>query len=310
MAGIWVYSENATLAKELLTLAKNLAAQAQLSVSAITLDEELAKELTTLGATKVITLKGNSAWSEAYEQAIAETLKTEEASVVLIGGTVSGKYTAAKAAARLDAGLATDATKVTLEGSELVIERVIYGGLAISTEAIAFPAFVTIPPRSYDISADTSGNGEVTIKEVTIDPKVTIVATDKIERQGVDIGKADKVVGVGRGVGNQEDLPLIQELAETLGAEVGCSRPIAENAKWFPIDRYIGISGKIVKGSLYVGVGVSGQIQHVSGIRDAKTIVAINSDENAPIFAAADYGIVGNYAEIVPALTAAIKKAK
>ena len=199
---------------------------------------------------------------------------------------------------------------MSLEGDEVVIERIIYGGLAVSTEALSYPAFVTIPPRSYDISAEAASSGEVIVKEVTVDPKVTVGATAKIERQGVDISKAEKAVGVGRGVGNQEDLAMIQALADAIGAEVGCTRPIAEDAKWFPIDRYIGISGKIFKGSLYIGVGTSGQIQHVSGIRDSKVVVAINTDENAPIFAAADYGIVGNYAEIVPALTAAIKQAK
>ena len=99
-------------------------------------------------------------------------------------------------------------------------------------------------------------------------------------------------------------------LADVLGAEVGCTRPIAEEAKLLPVERYIGISGKQLKGSLYFGVGTSGQVQHVAGIRDVKTVVAINSDENAPIMAAADYAIVGDYKTIVPALADAIKAAK
>jgi electron transfer flavoprotein alpha subunit len=110
------------------------------------------------------------------------------------------------------------------------------------------------------------------------------------------------VVCVGRGVAKQEDLALVKELAKVLGGEVACSRPIAEEMHWLPEEVYLGISGKKVKPDLYVGIGVSGQIQHVTGIRDSKVIFAINRDENAPIFEAADYGIVGDLYQVVPKL--------
>jgi len=120
---------------------------------------------------------------------------------------------------------------------------------------------------------------------------------------GENLGDADRVCSIGRGLAAQEDLPMIQALAEALGAAVGCSRPIAEENEWMPLDRYIGISGQKFTGSLYLAIGISGQIQHLGGIREAKIIVAINSDAKAPIFAHADYGIVGDLYEFVPLLT-------
>jgi len=310
MAGVWLYSEDINLAKEMVTLAGEIAAQSGQKIGAIALCEAAAKEIADLGVSKVVVLKSDNHWPEAYELAVAEVLQEEKADIVLIGGTVRGKYVAAKAAARLGAGLVTDAVKVALENDKLVTERIIYGGLAVSTEETAFPAFVTIPPRAYEIATAASHAGEVVVRNVVVDPRVTLVEVVKAERQGVDISKAERVVGIGRGMDKQENLTMIQALADTLGAEVGCTRPICEDAKWMPIDRYIGISGQVVKGSLYVAIGTSGQIQHVSGIRDAKVIVAINKDEKAPIFAAADYGIVGDYEEIVPVLIKALQQAK
>lgn len=310
MAGIWVYSEDEVVAKELLTLAKELAAQSHEPIGAVALSEAAAEALAVLGAEKVIVLSGGLTWEEGYEAAVAEVLKAEAANLVLIGGTTRGKYTAAKAAARLDAGLITDAIKVEMEAGKVVAERIVFGGLAVSAEEIELPALLTIPPHSYEIMEPVSVRGTITVKEIAVDPRVTIADISKMERQGVDIASADRVVGIGRGVGKQEDLAIIQKLADVLQAEIGCTRPIAEDLKWYPVDRYIGISGKVIKGSLYVAVGTSGQIQHVSGIRDSKIIVAINTNENEPIFAAADYGIVGSYEEFIPAFIDALKQVK
>jgi electron transfer flavoprotein alpha subunit len=129
-----------------------------------------------------------------------------------------------------------------------------------------------------------------------------------IGHQGGNIGDADKVCSVGRGLAAQEDLTIIQELAAAMGAEVGCSRPIAEEKQWLPLERFVGISGQEFKGSLYLAIGISGQVQHLAGIHDAKIIAAINSDEKAPIFSYADYGIVGDLYDIVPRLTQILKK--
>jgi len=128
------------------------------------------------------------------------------------------------------------------------------------------------------------------------------------ENSDGSIGEADKVCSIGRGLASKEDLPIIRELAAAMGAEVGCSRPVAEEKGWLPLDHFVGISGQKFKGLLYFAIGISGQVQHLGGIRDAKTIVAINNDADAPIFENADYGIVGDLYEIVPILTKALKK--
>ena len=125
----------------------------------------------------------------------------------------------------------------------------------------------------------------------------------------MDLTQAPLIVAVGRGIKSQENLPLVQELADALGAELAASRPICDN-EWLPMDRQIGSSGQTVAPKLYLAVGISGAIQHVVGMKNAQTIVAINKDPEAPIFDIADYGIVGDLFEIVPALTAAIKKSK
>ena len=159
----------------------------------------------------------------------------------------------------------------------------------------------------------------IIIKEGTIEEKVNKLVeyfkteNIKLERealvhQGGNIGDADKVCSIGRGLAAQKDLNIIEALAEAIGAEVGCSRPIAEENQWMPLDRYVGISGQKFKGTLYMAIGISGQVQHLRGIVDAKIVVAINSDEKAPIFLHADYGIVGDLYEIVPVLTKILKK--
>jgi electron transfer flavoprotein alpha subunit len=126
----------------------------------------------------------------------------------------------------------------------------------------------------------------------------------------VELGDADLVVGVGRGFENQEDLAIAQEVAEALGAEMACSRPIAEFFKWLPEDRYLGISGQTIRSRLYLAAGISGQVQHLYGIRDVKTIVAVNTDQNAPIFKVADYFVVGDVKEFLPAFKQAVLDAK
>ena len=121
-----------------------------------------------------------------------------------------------------------------------------------------------------------------------------------------DLGSASRIVSAGRGFKAEADLDLARELAGALGAELACTRPLAEGLDWLPRDRYVGVSGQQVTPDLYVAVGVSGQLQHMSGVSGARTIVAINSDADAPVFAYADYGIVGDLYQVVPALTAAL----
>lgn len=309
MAGIWIYSEDTIVAQQIMTMARPLADQLGQQLCVMTIYEQDAPEFVAAGADKVYVLKSNSAWPESYAPAVAALAVQESPTALFIGATLRGKDLAAKVAARLKTGLVTDAFAVRLENSEIETDRVMYGGLAVCTEILQGIAVVTIPPRTFDMpTKDSSRTGDIVIVDAGVDSAMVVGNVCPIVRQGADITKAEKLVCVGRGLGKQEDMKLAQDLAGALGAEIGCTRSIAEDYHWLPNETYIGLSGQKVKPVLYLSMGVSGQVQHVAGIRDSKVIVAIDSNENAPIFAAADYGIVGDLYEIVPLLTEAIKK--
>jgi electron transfer flavoprotein alpha subunit len=310
MAGIWIFSEDGQIARQLLTPGRDLASRLNTQLCAVTINAEEPSSLVACGADRVFVLQGENAWPESYAQPIAELVSREQFSVLFIGGTPRGKDLAARVAAVLGTPLVTDALNIRLENGAVETDRMIYGGLAICTEVLATPSLVTIPPRSFDAPIPDPGRaGETVCLTVTTDNRVAISNASPLLHEGADIATAEKVVCVGRGFAKQEDLKLAEELAASLGAEVGCTRGVAEDYHWYPIERYIGLSGQKVRPGLYISLGVSGQVQHVAGIRNSKIIVAINKDENAPIFEAADYGIVGDLYEIAPLLTEAIKKA-
>ncbi len=307
MPGIWIYSENSVVARQLLTAGQKLKKIMQQPVNAITINGDTAQCLA--GADKVFLLKGVNTWPESYADAVADILAEKQADVILIGGTLRGKDLAAKVAAKLKTGLVTDALSIEYADEMIKTTRLMYGGLAVCAETVSLPALVTIPPRTFEEADDSEGQCEITIIEVAnADSRVNISNVCPIVREGADISASDRLVCVGRGLAKQEDLNIAKQLASTIGAEIGCTRGIAEDYHWLPNERYIGISGQKVKPEVYIGIGVSGQVQHVTGIRDAKIIVAVNNNEKAPIFEAADYGIVGDLYEVVPLLTAALQK--
>ncbi|SMC47363.1 electron transfer flavoprotein subunit alpha/FixB family protein [Sporomusa malonica] len=309
MPGIWIYSEDSAVARQLLTAGQELKQTMQQPLNVITLYADDAPSFVQAGADKVCVLKGNNPWPESYAAAITALLQAEQASVLLVGATMRGKDLAAKVAAGLKTGLVTDALSVQFANDIIETTRLMYGGLAVRTEAVALPALVTIPPRTFAEAPASAGQGEVvTVEVANDDARITISNVCPIVRQGADISTASRVVCVGRGLAKQEDMSMVEQLAAAAGAEIGCTRGISEDYHWLPNDRYIGISGQKVKPELYIGLGISGQVQHVVGIRDSKVIVAIDTNEKAPIFEAADYGIVGDMYEVVPLLTAALQK--
>jgi len=309
MAGIWIYSEITNVAEQLLTIGRELADKLTQPLCAVTIFPEDAQALIASGADKVFILKGDNPWPESYAAGISELAVKESPKVIIIGATLRGKDLAAKVAAQLKTGLVTDASAIREENGAIETDRMMYGGLAVCTEVIGDGGLITVPPRTYEaLIKDTSHIGEVVTLEVITEATMVVGNVCPVIRKGADITTADKLVCVGRGVAKQEDMQLATDLAAALGAEIGCTRSIAEDYHWLPNETYIGLSGQKVKPSLYLAMGISGQVQHVAGIRDSKIIVAIDSNENAPIFAAADYGIVGDLYQIVPLLTEAIKK--
>ncbi|MTJ83036.1 MAG: electron transfer flavoprotein subunit alpha/FixB family protein [Telmatospirillum sp.] len=304
MTGIFIFSEDRALAKQLLTPALELKQALGQPVTALALDGEAAAELAGHGADKVLVLQSASGWVEGLGDAVAGLVG--EASVILIGGTQRGKHLAAHVAARLDAGLTTDAKSLKIEAGKLVASRILYAGLAVCEEEQSFPAVATVPARTFPAPAAAAAAGTVESVPTAADGRIAVTGVTPVDKSGVDISSANKLVSVGRGFRSKDDLHLAVELAGKLKGEVSCTRGIAEDEHWLPIERYIGISGQIVKPDLYLAVGLSGQVQHMVGARESKIIVAINSDERAPIFEAADYGIVGDLYAVLPLLTAAI----
>jgi len=310
MPGILIFSENGVVAGQLVTAGLGLKASMIQPLYAAVIGEGEAVRIAGLGVDKVFVLKGAGGEAARYAEAIAGLASAEQTEVILVGGTLRGKDVAARVAAHLQAGLVTEAQTVLFAEGQLQTTRLIYGGLALATEATSLPAVATIAPQLFDESVSVGHPSEIVPVAVTdSDSRVTIREVNPVIREGVEITAARRIVCVGRGLGKQEDLKLVEALADAVGAEIGCTRGIAEDCRWLPVDRYIGISGRKVKPDFYISLGVSGQIQHVAGIRDAGIIVAVDTNEKAPIFSVADYGIVGDLYEVAPLLTAALKKA-
>jgi electron transfer flavoprotein alpha subunit len=307
MPGIFVFSEDSTLAKQLLTPALELKQSLSQPVTAVTLSEADAKELAALGADKVLVLQSSSDWTEGLSEAIHGLVSGAGASIFLVGGTLRGKHVAAYVAAKLNSGMSTDAKSLNVENGKLLSTRLLYAGLALSEEELTLPAVVTIPSRTFSLPNAAAKAGTIETVKAEADGRVVISDVTPTGGTGVDISAVTKLVAVGRGFRKQEDLKLAEALAAAFKAELACSRPVAEDEHWLPIDHYVGISGHTVKPELYLAIGISGQVQHVVGARESKVIVAVNSDEHAPIFEAADYGIVGDLYEVLPLLTAAVK---
>lgn len=205
--------------------------------------------------------------------------------------------------------MVNDATAVSVEENALFAEHRMYGGLAFGKEKLNSPlAIITLAP-CWSLSRQIL---HMTARWSPLNGLPRNRRSCGQERRAkslssVDLSKAKRVVGVGRGLAAQDDLNMVHELAAVLGAEVGCSRPIAEGENWMERERYIGVSGVLPKSELYLTLGISGQIQHMVMGNGAKVIVAVNKDKNAPIFNYADYGLVGDIYKVVPALIAQLR---
>jgi electron transfer flavoprotein alpha subunit len=248
---------------------------------------------------------------ESYVACVLEAVKQASPRVILFPASAMGRDLAPRVAARLGAGLASDCTALDWQGGALVATRPVYAGKAISTVRIAAtPALASLRPRAFPQTERTPGaSAQAEPLGVMLDPSRARVRTVEVgasEGGRVDLTEAEIIVSGGRGLRGPENFHLIEELAEALGGTVGASRAVVD-AGWRPHAEQVGQTGKTVSPKLYVAVGISGAIQHLAGMSSARCIVAINKDSEAPIFKVADYGIVGDAFEVVPALTEALK---
>jgi electron transfer flavoprotein alpha subunit len=230
--------------------------------------------------------------------------------VLLLASTKRGKELAPRVAQMLSAGCITDAMTVEVKDGNLLASRYTLGGNTIATEFIKTPRqVIAVMPRTFELgNKDTIRQGEVVVANLSLEPPRTrIVERKEKTGESVNLEKAEVLVCVGRGLVKKEDLGIIQELAKTLGGEIGCTKSLSTDYQWLSEERLIGLSGKKTSPRLAISIGISGQIQYTVGIRSAHMTVAINKDAQAPIFAVSDYGIVGDLYDVVPLLIEKIK---
>ncbi len=310
---IWVFAEDEAHLTELIAGARRLADGAGGSVACLVATPEVQADpqtLISLGADKVLLLpaRGEGVPLEAYANLLHREL--QGADLFLFGSTRRVREIAARLAAELGVDCVTEAKSLVLaaDGTGWETERMIYGGLATArARQSGRPVLVGTARGTFAPAIATDRKGSVVQLEGPVASQVTIQNHHPRPQSSANLKEAPLVVSFGRGVQQESQIAIIRELAEALDAELACSRPIADDYKWLPEERYVGVTGQVIKPDLYVLVGCSGQVQHMAGVRDAGTIVAINSDPNAPVFEAADYGLVGDLKVLVPALAQALR---
>jgi electron transfer flavoprotein alpha subunit len=275
--------------------------------------KEIAGELGGYGANKVLVVqqpKLEKYSCTAYAKIIAEVVKKEAASIVFLSATSLGKDCAPRVAVKLDAGLATDCITVKVENGAVIATRPIYAGKLLTDVKINSAVQVyTIRPNVFSAGTSNGATADLEVIDIPLtDLDFASLAVETTQASGkLDVAEADIIVSGGRGIKGPENFKMIEELTGVLGGAVGASRAVVD-AGWRPHSEQVGQTGKTVSPSLYIAVAISGAIQHLAGISTSKYIVAINKDKDAPIFQSADYGIVADAFEIIPALTNEVKK--
>jgi electron transfer flavoprotein alpha subunit len=279
--------------------------------------ELLARQAAALGFTKVYAvdhevLSGYTA--DGYTAALEQLLRAAQPQIVLFPHTYRVRDYAPKLATRFVRPLVSDVVDVRVEeGVPIFVRQLFQGKLNADVRSTAGPTiFASLQAGAFRAAEPAGSTATVEIFPVALnqaDIRTKAEEPFREAQRSVDLSAADIIVSVGRGIKEKENLAVVEELAGVLGAELAASRPICDNG-WLPMDRQVGSSGQTVAPKMYLAVGISGAIQHLVGMKGAKTIVAINSDESAPIFEIADYGVVGDLFQVVPALVEQIKKVK
>jgi electron transfer flavoprotein alpha subunit len=307
---------------ETLAAAQQIAAETNTRLSAVVIGKGVAALAAELAASKldeVFVVEHDllaSYTPDGYTAALRQTIDRAKPELVLLPHTYQVRDFAPKLAASLGKGMIGDCVGHRHEGGNLIFVRQMFQGKTAADVVFegAAPWFATFQAGAFRADLVAKGSSTAPVTPVAVELKPEQIRTKPLElfreaKQAVDLTQAPILVAVGRGIKAPENIPIAEKLAKLLGGELAASRPICDEG-WLPMDRQIGSSGQTVAPKLYLALGISGAIQHVVGMKGSRTIVAINKDQNAPIFEVADYGIVGDLFEIVPALTEALEKSK
>jgi len=320
---VLVYVENADgkfkkSIYEVVSYAKTVADQLNTNLTAISIGDVSKEDLNSLGkfgAAKVLNVSNDKLKTfvnQAYASVIANAAKSENATVVVLANSFTGKGLAPRIAVKLQAGLADSAVELPeTDNGKFIVKKTAFSGKAFAhIELTSDIKIIALNPNSYQVN---EVGGEAVVEDFqpqssdsdfrTMVQEI-VRATDK-----VSLPEAELVVSAGRGMKGPENWGMIEELADVLGAATACSKPVSD-AGWRPHEEHVGQTGIAVSPNLYIAIGISGAIQHLAGVSSSKTIVVINKDPEAPFFKVADYGIVGDAFDIVPKLTEAIKAYK
>ncbi len=312
MASVWVFVEEAKgapseLGLELLTKARDLG-----TVTAVYLGNGSEAAFATLGehgAESVLHANsGDRLPAGPVAAALADLAAESSPDLILLGQAYTDRDVAGRLAARLGVGVLANASDVRVSDGSVEADHEIFGGSQIATSATTdAPAVVLVRPKSF--AAESSGGGAPSVAALDLQDvggaEATITDSFTEEREGPQLGDANVVIAGGRGLGSEDGFQLVEDLAKPLGAATGATRAIVD-AGWVPYAKQVGQTGKTVKPDIYIAAGISGAMQHVVGMKDAGTIIAINKDPDAPIFSMSDLGVVGDVHKILPQLIEAL----
>ena len=301
------YSEDLGLATDLVRIARSIPGDPRVHALALPgAPADAGERLVAAGAHAVTTVTGEpSTEPHVLAKTLRVVLEQTKPALFLSASTRRGREVLGRLAGEMDLAAITGATSVKIADDGIRVDRETLSGTAVANERIVRrPALVGVLPGTTGPDAPAVPQAErATIAATSTAPPTTRTELKAKPIGGVELEKSERVVTVGRGLKKKEDVPLIEALAKAMKADVGCTRPLAAEVGWFTDDHWIGLTGHRVHPKVYVAVGVSGAVQHLVGMRSSKIVVAINNDGSAPIFGQADYGIVGDLYQIVPALT-------
>jgi len=321
--GIWVFAEQRygkikTVALELIGQAKKLAEDLKVNVTAIILGdkiETLSKDLIAYGADEVLVVDApwlNHFNDHVYGEVMINLIKQYKPEIVLIGATSNGRSLAPHISSTLRTGLTADCTVLDIDKKErlLLQTRPAFGGNLMATIVCPNhrPQMSTVRPKVFKpLEPDYNREGKINVLPVMSPIEGFVKKIKDIDNQDtISLSDADIIISVGKGIGSAKNIQLAKDLADALGGTIGASRPVVDLG-WLPYSQQVGQTGKTVAPKIYIACGISGAIQHIAGLADIETIVAINNDSDAPIFKVAHYGIVGDCKEILPLITEQIK---